>query len=156
MFGYRTIAKHHQQTANWDNHLIKFNHLLSNLVQFVSSCLIAAIQFEPKQPSTLPVHFPFPIHRTTPFTVSWEPKYGLRWRSVQTTLMVGDYSNDYIKHGDSNSKKRWCKLRIMVESWAAVTLIWVKTYYYHILGNKHPLTNYFRVLKVPRFWPITI
>ena len=33
---------------------------------------------------------------------------------------------------------------------------WVKTDYYHIWGNNHPLTNYFRLPRVSGFWPITI
>jgi len=39
-----------------------------------------------------------------------------------------------------------------------ITVIWgwVNTYYYHILGNNHLFTSYFRIPRVPGFWPITI
>ena len=33
---------------------------------------------------------------------------------------------------------------------------WVKTYYYHIRGNNHPLTSHSRVPKVPEFWLIAM
>ena len=45
---------------------------------------------------------------------------------------------------------------IVLSTTITVIWRWVNTYYYHILGNNHLLTSYFRIPRVPGFWPITI
>jgi len=79
-----------------------------------------------------------------PWMVVWNPSFGPDDIRSTTGPSFQDFSHlrletGFLK-GDSN---------LLI--WG-----WVNTYYCHIWGNNHLFTSYFRIPRVPGFWPITI